>query len=130
MKVYNIPISATLGGATTVATNANFNSYAYQVWDTFGYSIQVVVTGTPTGTFKLQCSADPVPQGPNSTPFTGVVPTNWTDVGNSSQAVSAAGSVVWNVSDAMYNWVRVVYTDGSGGTSTATFTGRFNAKGY
>jgi hypothetical protein len=71
-----------------------------------------------------------VPQGApasNASPFT---PTNWVDITNSPYAVSAAGNYMWNVFDTMYNWVRVVYTDSSGGTSTAVITQcNFNGKG-
>lgn len=92
----------------------------------YGYSIQAVWTGTPTGTFKLQASCDPCnPYEPNQ-----YVPINWTDIANSSAAVSAAGNFTWNIFWASYNWVRMVYTDGSGGTSTAVLTSvLFNAKG-
>lgn len=130
MKVYNIPI-ATVQSASPVPIhmNANFASFALQCYNIFGYSIQVEYTGTPTGTFKLQCSSDPVPQGSSSDPLTGGTPTNWTDIANSSVAVVAAGNYAWNVSDVMYNWVRLVYTDTSGGTSTATFNARYNGKG-
>lgn len=130
MKNYNIQIATTQGGTSLIPMNANFASFALQCYDTFGYSIQAEWTGTPTGTFKLQCSDDPVPQGPLSTPLTGAAPTNWTDVADSSQAVSAAGNYTWNVSNVQYTWVRLVYTDGSSGMSTATFRARFNSKGY
>jgi hypothetical protein len=91
----------------------------------YGYSIQVVFTGTPTGTFKLQASCDSclIADFPN-------FPTNWQDITDSPFTVSSAGDYVWNVFDVMYNWVRVVYTDASGGTSTAVITScTFNGKG-
>lgn len=75
-----------------------------------GYSITAVFTGAPVGTLKLQCSNDENSSG-----------TNYEDVPNSSQAVSAAGSHTWNVSDAQYGFVKVVYTRSSG-------TGTMNAK--
>lgn len=123
MKVYNISL------ASAQAANADFNSDAMQCYQMFGYSIQAEYGALINGTFKLQGSCDPVPQGSTSTPLTGAAPINWTDITNSSQAVSAAGSTIWNVTDVMYNWVRLVFTDGSGGTSTATFSARFNGKG-
>ena len=49
---------------------------------------------------------------------------------SAAQAVSAAGNYMWNVTDVMYNYVRVVYTDTSSGTSTAIVTSLvFNGKG-
>lgn len=121
MKVYNKP-----SFITGIVLNANYTSSALQLWEMFGYSIQAVITGTPTGTFKLQGSADPV-----STAIMNpaVVPVHWTDIDDSSVVISAAGSILWSISDAMYNWVRVVYTDGSSGISTATMVATFNGKG-
>lgn len=120
MRVYNKKIE------TSVTMNASFNSAALQLYQMYGFSIQAVWTGTPNGTFKLQCSSDPVTQI-NTPP---VAPTNWSDVATSSQAVSAAGDYTWNVFEVMYNWVRLVYTDASGGSSTAVLTSAvFNGKG-
>lgn len=104
--------------------NANYNSSPQQVWVKYGFFIQAVWTGTPTGTFKLQISGDPQSNVP------GAAPTNWSDYSGSSEAISAAGNFYWNVGEVFFNWVRLVYTDGSGGTSTAVLTAStFNAKG-
>ena len=127
MKFFNVPNIIPAG----TVMNATINSVPQQLLDSYIYSIQVVFTGTPTGSFKLQASADPAAQsvaylGKNS------LPTNWTDepTASSTKTVSAAGSVMWNISWPGYNWVRVVYTDTSGGTSTAVVTvASFNAKG-
>lgn len=109
--------------------NATINSLAMQLQNSMFYNIQIVYTGTPTGTFKLQASSDnsATMTAAGQTPYS---PTNWTDVLDSSQAVSAAGSIMWNVEWASYNFVRVVYTDGSGGASTAVITvATMNVKG-
>lgn len=109
--------------------NANINSLAMQLEFGMFYSIQVVYTGTPTGAFTLQASADPATNkvAGNQLPYT---PTNWTTIPSSSQEVTAAGSVMWNVEWAGYNFVRLVYTDGSSGSSTAVITVcTFNCKG-
>lgn len=129
MKRYNTPniIPASTVMATTI------DSLAMQLEDMVNFSIQIVFTGTPTGSFKLQASDDPVPKpsqvfGPN-----GVVtytPSNWTDVANSSFTVAAAGNVCWDYNNCGFNYVRVVYTDTSGGSSTAIITSAtFNGKG-
>lgn len=124
MKVANVQ---NIIPADTVL-NANINSSPMPLYQVYGYSIQAVYTGTPTGTFKLQASSDPVFPG-NKGPNSNFV-TNWTDVANSSVTVTAAGNYMWNVTDVMYNFVRLVYTDGSAGASTAVITvSTFNAKG-
>lgn len=90
----------------------------------YNFSLQIVFTGTPTGSFKLQMSDDPYPNNAVTNP-----PTNWTDIANSSQSVTEAGNVGWDYSLAGFNWVRVVYTDDSSGSSTATITSAmFNGK--
>lgn len=123
MQTYNVP---NIIPASTVM-NATINSQAMQLLNMFGYNIQIVFTGTPTGSFKLQASADPIYRGAPGHQYT---PTNWTDVVNSTFSVSAAGNVMWNVSEVMYNYVRVVYSDSSGGASTAIITvAEFNGKG-
>ena len=130
MLIYNlqniIPLNTVM--------NTTINSKALQLENMFGYSIQIVFTGTPTGTFKLQASADPVSKANQVFGANGVVtytPTNRTDIANSSQSVSAAGNIMWNYNQlAGYNYVRVVYTDGSSGSSTAIITvAEFNGKG-
>lgn len=90
-----------------------------------GYSIQIVVTGSATGTVKLQGSSDPVPDSQFNVKSFPVQ--NWTDIANSDQNITGAGSVMYNVDDSFYNWVRVVYTSTSG---TGTMTIRFNSKGF
>lgn len=99
----------------------------------FGFAIQLVFTGTPTGNFKLQSSCDPVPKANLVIGANGAVvytPANWTDVADSTFTVAAAGNVMWNFRGSDFNYVRVVYTDTSGGTSTAIVTvATFNGKG-
>lgn len=126
MRVFNVPNIIPVG----TVMNATINSTAIPLYQMYGYSIQLVFTGTPTGSFKLQGSADPVPQAGSPSITAQPVPTNWTDIANSSNMVAAAGSVMYNVSEVMYNYVRVVYTDTSSGSSTAVITvSTFNGKG-
>lgn len=129
MLIYNKP---NIIPASTVM-NATLNSSALQLENMFGYAIQIVFTGTPTGSFKLQSSCDPVTAAGQKFGANGAVtfsPTNWTDIADSTFTVSAAGNVEWNVTDVMYNYVRVVYTDTSSGASTAIITSAtFNGKG-
>lgn len=122
MQTYNFPLFQ-----SAVVLNANITGQAFPLKQMYGYSIQIVVTGTPTGTFKLQASSDPASGIPLSQTVS--APTNWTDITNSPYTITAAGNFTWNVYDVMYNYVRLIYTDASGGTSTATLNATFNGKG-
>ena len=105
--------------------NATIHSTGFQVNHLYAFSIQAEYTGTPTGTLYLECSCDPVPQGAvTNSPQ----PTNWTTVATSPIVVEAAGNYVWNCWAVGYTWVRLSYTDSSGGTSTAMLTATFNGK--
>ncbi len=116
--------------ASTVL-NATRNSQAIQVYNVYNYSIQIVFTGTPTGSFKLQASSDSAQNAVSSGNYAAPnAPVHWTDINNSTFSVIAAGNVQWNVDAPGYNWVRVVYTDASSGVSTAIVTSSvFNGKG-
>lgn len=110
-----------------VSMGASFNLDPVWLGHICNYSIQLVFTGTPDGSLKLQCSNDAgTPNGAApATMSTGV--TNWTDIAGSSQSIAAAGNHVWTVENAGYNWVRVVYTRSS---STGSLTvARVNVKG-
>lgn len=115
--------------ATAVPLNANYSSPAVPLKNIVMYCMAAIVTGTPTGTISLQASNDPET---NDTIPSGVpqpVPTNWATVTDSSFTLSAAGETMWNVGEVAYNYVRVQYTDTSGGTSTATMNIVVNSKG-
>lgn len=128
MNVYNYQLKS------NQALNTTFTTVPLQLRNIYGFAIQAVwATGTPNGTFKLQVSADPcvnAATGPLAPAQLNQGPTHWTDLASSSYAIAASGDYVWNVFDTMYNWVRVVYTDSSGGTSTAVLSSLIlNAKG-
>jgi hypothetical protein len=127
MQQYNKPNIIPAG----TVMNTTINSQAMQLQNILGYAIQVFFTGTPTGSFKLQSSCDN-PGNVTATlgKATQFLPTNWTDIANSTFVVSAAGNVEWNTTWDMASWVRVVYTDASSGSSTAIITtATFNGKG-
>ena len=92
------------------------------VW---GYSVQAIFTGTPVGSIRLQGSSDPAPDANFSAANYPVV--NWTDIANSTQVVSGAGTVAYDVVKTGYNWVRAIYTASSG---TGTVTIQFVTKGF
>lgn len=91
------------------------------------YNLQLVFTGAPNGTFKLQISNDlGYPDSADeASRYVGLV--NWTDMADSSQPISAAGNHSYEVQNAGHRWVRLIYTFASG---TGTMTSyRFNVKG-
>lgn len=88
------------------------------------YAIQLVFTGDPDGTFKLQGSCDE----PKKSDEANSVPTNWSDIANTSQVISEAGNHMWTASNVGYTFVRVVWTDSASGASAIT-SARFMVKG-
>lgn len=119
--------------ATGVVLNANYNSTYCTLKNIVMYNMAAIITGTPTGTIKLQASNDPETNDTQYNVTAGkppaVGPTNWVDIASSTFTLSSAGETMWNVRDVAYNYVRVVYTDTSGGTSTAVMKIIFNGKG-
>jgi hypothetical protein len=85
-------------------------------------SVQIVSTGTAAGNTKLQGSNDMPPAG-QMAPF---VPTNWTDITNTTKAVTAGGTAMIEKTDVCYQWVRVTW---SGGSGTGTITARLKSTG-
>lgn len=114
---------------TDVVMDVNINSSAVPLKNIFMYSIAAIYAGTPTGAIKLQASNDPETNDTNPSSNPTPVPTHWVDIADSSFALTSAGETMWNVRDVAYNYVRVVYIDSSGGTSTATLTVVVNCKG-
>lgn len=107
----------------TDMSQASLTSKAFWLGHLEHYAIQVVFTGSPVGTFKLQISND---AGDSRHDGGGSV-TNWTDLSSSSVSISAAGDLMFVAQSAGYRWVRVVYTKTSG-TGTITVV-RANGKG-
>ena len=89
------------------------------------YSIQLIFTGTPMGAFKLQASND---EGAKTNNLENASITNWTDITGSSTNITAAGDLLYNVENAGYRWVRLVWTDSATVTGTLTVA-RYNLKG-
>jgi len=123
MRVFNKQI------ATATVLSANRNTTFVELKSIVLYCIAAVITGTPTGTIKLQACNDPDTNNTIPVPNNTANPTNWVDITGSSFVVTTAGETMWNVRDPGYNYVRVAYVDASGGASTATMTVVFNGKG-
>lgn len=127
MRTFNKQIS------TNILLNANYSSPYVPLRNIYTYSMAANITGTPTGTIKLQASNDPETNDTQTNTTSGIAPavgpTNWVDITNSSFSLSAAGETMWNVNAVGYNYVRVVYTDSSSGSSTARMNIVANMKG-
>lgn len=134
MRTFNKQVS------TAQAMNVNSSSPYTQLRNIYTYCMAALITGSATGTIKLQASNDPetndtqtnqatvLGQPPTNPPSK--APTHWADITGSSFVVTGTDTeIMWNVDAVGYNYVRVVYTDTSGGTSTATMNIVFNGKG-
>ena len=110
-----------------VDLSGSFSSNAILIAHASYYAIQLLFTGTPQGTFKLQASND-IGQAQRGTEVDrGNLITNWTDITGSPQAITEAGNHMWAVECAPYRWVRVVWTP-TGGSGSLTSL-RANTKG-
>lgn len=111
----------------SVSLGADYASRPVWLGHIAQYSIQAVFTGTPTGSFELQCSNDQGHIDAPSKAVQGSGVTNWTTITGSSQSVSAAGNITWDAQNVGYLWVRVIYTRTSGTGSLTSL--RANVKG-
>ena len=94
------------------------------------YSIQLIWEGDPDGTFTLEMSNDAGNIQAASQEDRDFQITNWTTIGNSASIVSAEGDLGYNVENAGYRWVRVVFSANSAGANTPTLSiARVNGKG-
>lgn len=122
MRTFNKQITT----AASIATG--YTSPYVPLKSIYMYSMAAIISGSPTGTLKLQASNDPETNDTqvNSTGLPPAVgPSNWVDIANSTFTITTAGETMWNVRDPAYNYVRVVYT----GSGAATITIIVNAKG-
>lgn len=82
----------------------------------FTMSGQVIMTGTASGTAKLQYSNDIV--DPSTPPAT---PTNWNDIPSATVTLTGtAGAFALPKVDLCYAWVKLVYTHNNGSAGTVT----------
>jgi hypothetical protein len=103
----------------TLADAANsYTSEGYYLGSIINYAMQAVFTGSPAGTVKIQVSCDI--GNPNAAfPHSDDTVVNWVDLSGATATISAAGTVLMNLTDAGYSWARVVWTPiaGSGNIS-------------
>lgn len=122
MKTKNSDLLTIDGTRSTVTIGTTRQFKPLHVGHASSFSIQMVFTGTPDGTFKLQASNDAgnLSASGDSARYNGV--SNWSDVADSSFTVSAAGDVMWEHGAAGMEWVRVVYTAAGAGSGSPTVT--------
>lgn len=95
------------------AVTANANGESQQLEYMTGFSFHCIWTATTvSATVTVQCSNDG---------------TNWEDVAGTTENITADGSVMYNVSDVYYKYVRLQITYSSG--TITTFVAKFYAKG-
>ena len=95
-----------ISSACDMAT-ATCTSTTVDLTRTSQYSVQAWYTGSPVGSFQINVSNDPLTcSGTN---------TNWAiATGTSATAISAAGTVMYNVTYGNYQCLQTVYTKTSG----------------
>jgi len=84
------------------------------------YAIQLTFTGTPDGTFQLQCSNDPGHPNAQSVAEQSEDLDHWTVITGSSTVMSAARDITWNAENVGYRWVRVAYISNNPGGVLST----------
>lgn len=95
--------SSTVSGdmSTTSITSLTINSQLR-----WGYAVQATYTGSPVGTLSIQASNDG---------------SNWSTITITVTSINGAGSTMFNMSQELYPYARLVYTKTSGsGTLLAT----------
>jgi Flp pilus assembly protein TadG len=111
--------------ALDLATDAE--SPAIYLGDVYMCAIQIIFTGSPTGTFSLQASCDPGNSNATTESQRSASVVNWTDVTGSNQAVTSDGNHMWRLDVVAYRWVKVKY-ESTSGTGSLTSV-RINTKG-
>ncbi len=111
MRIANYDaLSAAVMGVATITSDP------IDISSSFGYAVQCIWTGTPTGTLTLEASC----QENAPTAFE-------TISGTSVSLVGAAGAQLYNVSDCQYKWARIKYVGASG---AGLITAHVNKKGF
>lgn len=127
MRISNQPLIT-----ATVAATAGYATKAIWLGHIANYAIQLVYSASACD-FKLQASCDAGdPNGQTQAEYEARI-TNWTDITSSVTASQGSGSLIYNIQNCGYNWVRVVVAVGTvagtlAGTATIT-SARFNVKG-
>lgn len=89
-------------------------------------SAQAAVTGTSTGTLKLQASNDLPPSLATNSNGT-QIPVNWSDIPNATIAIAGAGVYLIPQTLICYRYIRSVFV--AGNTAAGTITVNTNIQG-
>lgn len=94
----------------------DLTSAIQQLENAFGYSVQAnyATSGGLGGTLTLEASVDHKQDDQGNVTNAGTFVT----VPNTAQTLAAAGSYIWNISDANYPYFRVHYAHAGGDTGT------------
>lgn len=123
MRTFNIPLASSID-----LSAASYTSPAVPLKNIYGFSIAMNITGAPIGTLKLQVSNDPETNDTMPGGAPAPVPTHFADLTGASISIIASDTtVMFNVHDVGYNYVRVVYTRASGSGTAALVA---NCKGF
>lgn len=110
----NLNTNINAGDASTDITGQTIDvAFAFYV------SAQAKVTGTSTGTFKLQFSNDPV-TGLSRDSAGNLIPVNWSDIPSATVSVAGAGLYVIPKTDICYRWIRSFFTHSNAAAGTLT----------
>jgi len=106
---------------SSVTMTGSVSSWGFDLQQAWAYSFQAVWSGSPLGTIKLQASNENVIVGPTGTNPAQYV-NNWTDLNsNISSTTGVSGSILWNIQEPGYRWVRLAYSHGSGNGFLSVF---------
>lgn len=121
MRFLNVPFSF-----SNSTLSADRSSDPMHVGTQYNIAVQVTVVKDSSidGDFKLQVSCDEELPGATAAQRAAGV-SNWTDLPASSQEILDSGTLVWNISNIGFEYIRIVYTRVSGsGSVTARISGR------
>lgn len=125
MKSNTIQLSFTPNSIMT--GSATINSNPIPLDQIYGFAIQAVWIGSPTGVIKLQASSDSPGRETQTSSGGPDIITNWVDITNSPYSITgSAGNYMWNFNGAFYRYVRVSYTNTSG---TGSLIAEISVKG-
>lgn len=104
--------------------NAAINSSVVWADDIVRASFQAIVAGTVNGAIQVQVSNEQAV----GLPANQYQPANWTNLGT-TVALTSAGSYFVPLFESCYEYIRVVYSDSSGGTATGSVAVRMKSLG-
>lgn len=105
--------SATIKAISVASAADNINGAAIKMDQNFVFSAVVVMTGSSTGTLKLQYSNDI----PNQV-VQGWAPTNWVDITGATVTMGAAETKGIQKTEICCAWIRPVWTKDNGSAGT------------